>query len=172
MQTQWLFSILTSPIWLLMSLLCAYPFTSSWIIGWFQSGLLWVSESRSVVSGSLWSHGLYSPWNSPDQNTGVGSHSLLQQISPMQGSNLRLLHCRQILYQLSHKRSSRILEWVAYPSSSRSSRSRNQTCIARVSCIASGFFTTWAIKEAPELRRMVRNAKWQLSGTGFFLRWC
>ena len=52
-------SIVMSPIWLLMSLLCAYPFTSSWIIGWFQSGLLWVSESCSVVSDSLWSHGLY-----------------------------------------------------------------------------------------------------------------
>ena len=145
MQTQWMFSILTSPIWLLTSLLCAYPFTSSWIIGWFQSGLLWVSESRSVVSGSLWSHGLYSPWNSPDQNTGVGSHSLLQQISPMQGSNLRLLHCRRILYQLSHKRSSRILEWAAYPFSSESSRPRNQTGL---SCIVGRFFTNWATRKA------------------------
>ena len=38
------------------------------------------SESCSVVSGSLQPHGLYSPWNSPGQNTGVGSLSLLQQI--------------------------------------------------------------------------------------------
>ena len=44
----------------------------------------------------------------------------------------------QILYQLSHKGSPRILEWVAYPFSSRSSQTRNQT---RVSCIAGGFFT-------------------------------
>ena len=36
------------------------------------------SESRSVVSNSLRPHGLYSPWNSPGQNTGVGSLSLLQ----------------------------------------------------------------------------------------------
>jgi len=35
------------------------------------------SETRSVVSNSLRSHGLYSPWNSPGQNTGVGSLSLL-----------------------------------------------------------------------------------------------
>ena len=35
------------------------------------------SESRSVVSNSLWPHGLYSPWNSPGQNTGVGSLSIL-----------------------------------------------------------------------------------------------
>ena len=63
----------------------------------------WVSESRSVVSESLWCHGLYSPWNSPGQNTGVGSHSLLQEIFPTQGSNPGLPHCRQILYQLSHQ---------------------------------------------------------------------
>ena len=55
-----------------------------------------------------------------------------------QGSNPGLLHCRQILYQLSYKGSPRILEWVAYPSSSGSSQPRNQT---RVSYIASGFFT-------------------------------
>ena len=34
-------------------------------------------ESCSVVSYSLWPHGLYNPWSSPGQNTGVGSHSLL-----------------------------------------------------------------------------------------------
>ena len=68
-----------------------------------------VSESHSVVSNSLRPHGLYSPWNSPGQNTGVGSLSLLQGIFPTQGSNPGLLHCRQILYQLSHKRSPIIL---------------------------------------------------------------
>ena len=45
------------------------------------------------------------PWNSPGRNTGVGSLSLLQGISPTQGSNPGLPHCRQILYQLSLKRS-------------------------------------------------------------------
>ena len=55
------------------------------------------------------------PWNSPGQNTGVGSLSLLQGIFPMQGLNPGLLHCRQIPYQLSHKASPRILTWVAYP---------------------------------------------------------
>ena len=45
------------------------------------------NESRSVVSDSLRPHGLYSPWNSPGQNTGVGSCSLLQGISPTQASN-------------------------------------------------------------------------------------
>ena len=47
--------------------------------------------------------GLYSPWNSLGQNTGVGSLPLLQGIFPTQGSNPFLSHCRQILYQLSHK---------------------------------------------------------------------
>ena len=61
------------------------------------------SESRSVVSNSLWPHGLYSPWNSPGHNTGVGSLSLLQGIFPTQGSNSGFPHYRQILYQLSHQ---------------------------------------------------------------------
>ena len=103
------------------------------------------SEIRSVVSDSLQPHGLYSPWNSPGQNTGVGSLSLLQGIFPTQGSNPGLPHCRQILYQLSHKGSPRILEWVAYPFSTRSSWPRNET---RISCIAGRFFTNWASREA------------------------
>ena len=98
-----------------------------------------ISESHSVVSDSLWPHGLYSPWNSPGQNsgvgrvafpfsrgssqprsptlqvdslpaepqgkpkkTGVGSPSLLQQVFQTQELNWGLLHCRQILYQLSY----------------------------------------------------------------------
>ena len=59
------------------------------------------SESRSVVSYSLQPHGPYSPWNSPDQNTGVSSSSFLQGIFPTQELNRGLLHCRWILYQLS-----------------------------------------------------------------------
>ena len=55
------------------------------------------------MSDSLQPHGLYSPWNSPGHNTGVGSLSLLQGIFPTQVSNPGLSHCRRILYQLSHK---------------------------------------------------------------------
>ena len=88
---------------------------------------------------------LLCPWNSPGKNTGLGCHSLLQGIFPTQGSNAGLLHCRQILYQLSHKGSPRILELVAYPFPSGSSRSRNRT---GVSCTAGRFFTNWAIREA------------------------
>ena len=107
------------------------------------NGMLW-SESFSVVSDSLQPHGLYSPWNSPGQNTGVGSLSLLQGIFPTQGLNPGLLHCRQILYHLSHKGSPRILEWVVYPFSCGSSQHRNWT---RVSCIAGEFFTNWTTME-------------------------
>ena len=99
----------------------------------------------TVVSNSLRSHGLYSPWNSPGQNNGMGSLSLLHGIFSTQGLNPGLLHCRQILYQLIHKGSPRILEWVAYSFSSRSFPPRNQT---RISCIAGRFFTKWAIMEA------------------------
>ena len=72
------------------------------------------SDSRSVVSDSLRPHGMYSSWNSPGQNTGVGSLSLLQGIFLTQGLSPGLLHCRQILYQLSHPGSPRILEWAAW----------------------------------------------------------
>ena len=54
-------------------------------------------------------------------HTGVGICSLFQGIFPTQGSNPGLPHCRWILYHLSHQGSSRILEWVAYPFSRRSS---------------------------------------------------
>ena len=60
---------------------------------------------------------------SPSKNTGVDSHSLLQQIFPTQGLNLGLPYCRQILCQLSHK--GRILEWVAFPFSRGSSQPRD-----------------------------------------------
>ena len=67
--------------------------------------------SCSVMSDSLQPHRLYPdrllcPWSSPGKNTGVGCHSLLQGISPTQGSNLGFLHCRPIIYHLSHHGSS------------------------------------------------------------------
>ena len=60
-------------------------------------------ERCSVVSDTLRPHALYCPWNSPGQNTGVGSLSFLQGIFPTQASNPDLPHCRQIPYQLSHQ---------------------------------------------------------------------
>ena len=84
------------PLWLLV-----YIF---WVmLKKMVTGIKWKSESESlsVVSYSLWPHGLYSSWNSPGQNSGVGSLSLLQGIFPTEGLNPDLLHCRRILYQLS-----------------------------------------------------------------------
>ena len=104
-----------------------------------QASPMKVKAAQSCLT--LGPHGLYSPWNFPGQNTGVGSLSLLQGIFPTQGSNpgfplqadslpaepqgkpkntgvgslsllqwvfltheldRGLLHCRQILYQLSY----------------------------------------------------------------------
>ena len=147
--------VLAQFLWSQVRVMCSYHLVA--LIGsmltwrscqfWNSSSLaepLWASESCSVVSESLQRYGLYSPWNSPGQNTGVGSRFLLQGIFPTQGSNPGFPHCRQILCQLSHKGSPRIWECVAYPFSNRSSWSRNQT---GVSCIAGGFFTNWAIRE-------------------------
>ena len=71
------------------------------------------------MSDSLWPHRLYSPWNSPGQNTGLSSLSLHQGIFTTQGLNPGLLHYRQIL-QLSHNWSPRILGCLAYPFSNGS----------------------------------------------------
>ena len=73
------------------------------------------------MSNSLQPHGLQSarllcPRDSPGKNTRVGCQALLQGIFPTQGPNPGLLHCRQILYQLNHQRSTRILEWLPIPS--------------------------------------------------------
>ena len=62
--------------------------------------------SLSVMSRSMWPRGLkparlLCPWNSPGKNTATGCHSLLQGVFLTQGSNLGLLHCRQILYHLN-----------------------------------------------------------------------
>ena len=71
------------------------------------------------------------------KGTGVGYHALLQGIFAIQGSNPDLLHCRQILYCLSHQESPRISEWAAYPFSWGSSWPRNQI---RVFCTEGKFF--------------------------------
>ena len=87
---------------------------------------------------------------SPSKNPGVGCPALFQGIFPTQGSNSGLLLCRQILCHLSHMGSPRILEWVVYYFSRGTFRPRNLT---RVSCIAGGFFTSWATSKA--LRRTI-----------------
>ena len=67
---------------------------------WLKSEKVKVAQS---LSSCLPPHGLYSPWNSPGQNPGVGSRSLLQGDLPNPG----LPHSKRILYQLSHQGSQR-----------------------------------------------------------------
>ena len=106
-----------------------------------------VKVKSSVVSASLRPHGLHPtgilcPWDFPGKSPGVGCHFLLQEIFPIQGSNLHFLHCRWMICSLSHQGrfnlkvqvaqscpalcdpidytvhgilQVRILEWVAYP---------------------------------------------------------
>ena len=139
-----------------MAVVCSNLFLEQRLCLYFES------ECHSVVSDFLQPHELYSPWHSPGQNTGVDSLSLLQEICSTQGSNPGLPHCIWILYQLSHQGSPRILEWVTYPFSSGSSWPRNRT---GVSCIAGGFFTNWAMREAegPSLIGLGTNGKLTLA---------
>ena len=123
--------------WNIFLISCIFPITLKRKVKW--------TSSFSLVSNSLQPQGLYSPWNSLGQNTGAGILSLFQGIFPTQGSNTGLLHCRQILYRLSHQGNPRILEWVTYPFS-RSPQPGNWT---KVFCIAGRFFASWAIRETP-----------------------
>ena len=116
------------------------------------------------MSHSLGPHELYNPGNSPGQNTGVGSLSLRQGVFLTQGSNPGLPHCGQILYQLSHKGSPRIQEWVAYPFSSESFQPRNWT---RVSPMVGRFFTNWAIREVLKANLIVGRIIWRCKGKPF-----
>ena len=95
------------------------------------------------------------------KNTEVGCRALLQGIFPAQGSNSGLPHCRWILYHLSHQGSPRILEWVAYPFSRRTSQPRNRI---GVSCIARGSLSTmitmcnlWHFKKVEQTKIILQN---------------
>ena len=108
-----------------------------------------ISESESQWKSFSFVQLFASPWiiqsrEFSSQNTGVGGHSLLQGNIWTQGSNTGLPHCRWILYQLSHKGSPRILEWVVYPFSRGSSQPRNQT---GVSYIVGGFCISWITRK-------------------------
>ena len=93
--------------------------------------ILLLSFGHSVMSDSLQPYGLQPtrllcPWDFLGKNTRVGCHFLLQGIFPNQASNLRLLHCRQILYHLSHQ-----------GRSSLSSRRKSNSMEERI------FFSSW-----------------------------
>ena len=130
---------------------CLKVFVLKCVLFLYTRNVKWVKVTQSCPT-LFDPHVLYSTWNSPGQNTGMGNLSLLQGIFPTQGSNPDLPHCRWILYQLSHKGSPRILEWVAYPFSRGSSQPRNRT---GVSCTAGWFFTNWTIREAHTKNRVL-----------------
>ena len=108
-----------------------------------ETKVKWKSEVKVTIStNSLQPHELYSPWNSPGQNTRVGSLSLLQEIFLIQKSNPGLPYCRQFFTSWAQGKPKNT--WVGtYPFSSGSSW--NQT---KVSCILGRFITTWAMREA------------------------
>ena len=88
---QWFFF----PVWKCQSLSHVQLFATPWTVA-HQAPL-----STKFSRQEYWS-GLHFP--SPGKNTGAGCHSLLQGIFPTQGSNPGLPHCRQILYHMSHMR--------------------------------------------------------------------
>ena len=106
--------------------------------------------SHSVVSSFCYPMDCSSPGSSVHGdslgNARVSCHVLLRGMFPTQGLNIGLLHCRWILYHLSHQGSPRILETVAYSFSRESFWHRNWT---GVSCIADNFITSWDTREDP-----------------------
>ena len=87
------------------------------------------------MSDSLQPHGLYSSWNSPGQNTGVGKLPLLQQIFLTQDPNQGLLHWREILYQLIYQESSETLpsvKWGCDNFPSRDIMKLNESDLSRI----------------------------------------
>ena len=74
----------------------------------FSTSLKVCVLGHSAMSDSMWPYEpqparLLGPWDSPCKNNGVDCHALLQEIFPTQGSNPSLLHCKRILYCLSHQ---------------------------------------------------------------------
>ena len=98
---------------------------------------VWESESRLVISDSLWPHGLYSPWDSP-------GCSLLWGIFPTQGWNPGVVHCKGNSLPAEPPGKPKNIRVVTYPFSRGSSWPRDRI---GVSCIADGFFTSWATWE-------------------------
>ena len=76
---------------------------SPWDQTWLTNIFIYTTAQSLVRPHRRQPTRLPHPWGSPGKNTGVGCHSLLQRIFPIQGLKLGLLYCRQILYCLSHQ---------------------------------------------------------------------
>ena len=117
------------------------------------------------------SHGLYSPWNFPGQNTGVGSRSLLQGIFLTQGSNPGLPHCKQILYQMNHQGSSDVYHdsfpclfpmLVTWKIVCRTSKSPSKICCCLVakSCLTLWPYGLWSPRPSASEMSQARILEW------------
>ena len=109
------------------------------------------------MSDSLQPHGLHSPWNSPGQNTGVGSHSLLQRIFPIQGSNPGIPLRRPILYPLSHQ-GSRVCQNLAFLNGLQSTLSTFHPLLLVKACTPGTAFLSMCILPCPSLPLWFRKA--------------
>ena len=110
------------------------------------------------MSDSLRPHGPYSPRNSPGQNTGVGSLSLLQQIFLTQESNQGLLHCRQTLYQLSYQRSPRKISNNLILYLKNHKMNQLSVCVLCFSCVRL-FATPWTVAPQAPLSMGILQAR-------------
>ena len=110
---------------------------------------------------------IYSLWNSPGQNTGVGSLSLLQGIFATQGQNPGLLRCRQILYQLSHKGSpGNIYGYLAH------CRQHNDVSLSYRDTNVSYLFDKWSMCRWEQADKVSRKAcRSEGGGCCFFLKY-
>ena len=102
-------------------------------------------KSERVMSDSLRPNALYSPWNSPGQNTGGGSLSLLQGISqPRDWTQKEMAtHCSTLAWKIP---------WMEAPGGLQSmglQRVEDDWVAYLFSHIAGRFFTSWATREAP-----------------------
>ena len=73
-----------------------------WVKIILQSKVKSLSRVQLFVTPWMVAYQAPGPWDFPGKNSGVGCHFLLQGIFPTQGLNQGLLHCRQMLYHLSH----------------------------------------------------------------------
>ena len=112
------------------------------------------SESDSVMSDSLPPHGLYSAWNSPGQNTGVGKSFTSPEDLSKPGFEPRSPALQGDSLPAEPQGSLSILEWVVYAFSSGSSRPRNRT---RVSCIGRRILDQLSYQGSPCVAKWTPN---------------
>ena len=107
-----------------------------------------------IVTGSVMSNSgtpgtvacwLFCPWDSPGQNTGVGSHSLLRGIFRTQRLKRGLLHCRQILYHLNHQGSH--LSYMLKSSESESCSLMSNSLLPSVEFSRPESWSAWSVNK-------------------------